>query len=147
MCQMRRLNRDFEDGALGNLGTGLQILIMIFKIFFFFLKRWGFDPPPQNSLKLRPQNPYLAVSFGKMEGKEMKMDKNKNFEEQIEKLENIVKELEKGDLNLDDSVAKFEEGIKISKECNEILEKAEKKISILVNQDGEIKEENFETEE
>ncbi len=77
----------------------------------------------------------------------MKMDKNKNFEEQIEKLENIVKELEKGDLNLDDSVAKFEEGIKISKECNEILEKAEKKISILVNQDGEIKEENFETEE
>ena len=77
----------------------------------------------------------------------MKMDKNKNFEEQIEKLESIVKELEKGDLNLDDSVSKFEEGIKISKECNEILETAEKKISILVNQNGEMKEKNFETEE
>ena len=77
----------------------------------------------------------------------MKMDKNKNFEEQIEKLESIVKKLEKGDLNLDDSVSKFEEGIKISKECNEILETAEKKISILVNQNGEMKEENFETEE
>ena len=54
------------------------------------------------------------------------VDENKSFEEQIEKLENIVKELEKGDLNLDDSVAKFEEGIKISKECNDILETAEK---------------------
>lgn len=71
---------------------------------------------------------------------------SKNFEEQIEKLEEIVKELEKGDLNLDDSVAKFEEGIKISKECNKILESAEKKITILVNQDGEMQEENFEAE-
>ena len=93
--------------------------------------------------------PYLAGSFwhNEMKGKKMKMDKNKNFEEQIEKLESIVKELEKGELNLDDSVSKFEEGIKISKECNEILETAEKKISILVNQNGEMKEENFETEE
>ena len=71
---------------------------------------------------------------------------SKNFEEQIEKLEEIVKELEKGDLNLDDSVAKFQEGIKISKECNKILESAEKKITILVNQDGEMQEENFEAE-
>ena len=71
---------------------------------------------------------------------------SKNFEEQIEKLEEIVKELEKGDLNLDDSVAKFEEGIKISKECNKILESAEKKITILVNQNGEMQEENFEAE-
>ncbi|MCI8411168.1 MAG: exodeoxyribonuclease VII small subunit [Clostridia bacterium] len=71
----------------------------------------------------------------------------KSFEEQIEELEQIVNQLEKGDLNLDDSVAKFEEGIKISKECNKILEKAEKKITILVNQDNELKEENFETDE
>lgn len=72
---------------------------------------------------------------------------NKNFEEQMEELEKIVTELEKGDLNLDDSVSKFEEGIKISKECNKILEEAEKKITILINEDGEIKEENFETKE
>ena len=72
---------------------------------------------------------------------------SKSFEEQIENLENIVAELEKGDLNLDDSVSKFEEGMKISKECNKILENAEKKISILINQDGEIKEEDFETDE
>jgi exodeoxyribonuclease VII small subunit len=72
---------------------------------------------------------------------------SKSFEEKMEDLEKIVTELEKGDLNLDDSVSKFEEGIKISKECNKILEEAEKKITILLNQDGEIKEENFETEE
>ena len=75
-----------------------------------------------------------------------RMEKNKSFEEQMAELEKIVTELEKGDLSLDESVAKFEEGIKLSKECNEVLEEAEKKITILVNQDGEVKEENFNTE-
>ena len=65
----------------------------------------------------------------------------------MENLEKIVAELENGNLNLDESVNKFEEGIKISKECNKILEEAEKKITILVNENGEMKEENFETEE
>ena len=65
----------------------------------------------------------------------------------MENLEKIVAELENGNLNLDESVNKFEEGIKISKECNKILEEAEKKITILLNENGEMKEENFETEE
>ena len=72
---------------------------------------------------------------------------NVNFEDNMEKLEKIVSELEKGDLNLDDSIAKFEDGIKISKECNKILEEAEKKITILLEKDGEVKEENFIVEE
>lgn len=71
----------------------------------------------------------------------------KSFEEKMNDLEKIVADLEKGDLNLDDSVSKFEEGMKISKDCNKMLETAEKKITILLNKDGEIKEENFETEE
>lgn len=70
-----------------------------------------------------------------------------NFEDNIENLERIVNELEKGDLNLDDSISKFEEGIKISKECTKILEDAEKKITILLEKDGNIKEENFTSEE
>ena len=74
-------------------------------------------------------------------------EENKNFVIQIKELEKIVQELEKGNLNLDDSVSKFEEGIKISKECNKILEEAEKKISILINDEEEIKEEDFNTEE
>lgn len=71
----------------------------------------------------------------------------KSFESQIENLEKIVAELENGELSLDESVSKFEEGIKISKECNKILEEAEKKITILINNDGETKEEEFEVNE
>jgi len=75
------------------------------------------------------------------------MEKEENFEDSMKKLEEIVQELEKGDLNLDDSVKKFEEGIEISKQCNKILESAEKKISILLEKDnGEIEEEDFSVE-
>ena len=70
-----------------------------------------------------------------------------NFEKNMSDLENIVTELEKGDLNLDESISKFEEGIKISKQCNKILEEAEKKITILLEKDGEVKDENFVSEE
>lgn len=66
-----------------------------------------------------------------------------NFEEAIKKLEQIATELEKNDLDLDKSVEKFEEGMKLSKQCNEILENAEKRISILIN-DGK---DNFEEED
>ena len=68
------------------------------------------------------------------------------FEESMKKLETIVTELENGNLNLDESVKKFEEGMKIAKQCNNILEDAEKKITILLEEDGELKEEKFETE-
>lgn len=71
----------------------------------------------------------------------------KSFEEQISELEKIINELENGNLNLDDSVVKFEEGMKISKECNKMLENAEKKITILLNgENGEIDEEDFNVE-
>ena len=66
-----------------------------------------------------------------------------NFEEAMKKLEQITAELEKGDLSLDEAVKKFEEGIKLSKECNKILEESEKRINILINNDGNITEENF----
>jgi len=66
-----------------------------------------------------------------------------NFEENMENLEKIVKELEKGELNLDDSIKKFEEGMSLSKKCNEILEEAEKKITILIKKEDVIEEEDF----
>ena len=69
--------------------------------------------------------------------------KKASFEENIEELEKIVTELEKGELNLEDSMKKFEDGITISKNCNKILEEAEKKITILINQDGRMEEEDF----
>ena len=74
----------------------------------------------------------------------MKEEKELNFEETMENLEKIVQELEKGDLNLDDSIAKFEEGMKLSKNASKYLEEAEKKITILVNDEkGNIAEEQF----
>lgn len=56
-----------------------------------------------------------------------------SFEDAMGKLEKIAEELENEDLSLDTSVKKFEEGMKLSKKCNEILQNAEKKITILVN--------------
>ncbi len=73
----------------------------------------------------------------------MEENKEVNFEDTMKKLEEIANELEKGDLDLDTSVSKFEEGMKLSKKCNEILENAEKRISILINNGEDIKEENF----
>ena len=74
--------------------------------------------------------------------------KELTFEEAIENLEEIVAELENGNLSLDDSVKKFENGMKLSKYCNEILNKAEKEIAILLeNENGEIEEEIFITED
>lgn len=72
--------------------------------------------------------------------------KEENFEEMMKKLEEISKELEVGNLSLDESVKKFEEGMEISKKCSEVLNQAEKKISILVEKDNNITEENFSIE-
>ena len=72
------------------------------------------------------------------------MQETVSFEKKMKKLEEIAAELEKGDLDLDSSVSKFEEGMRISKECNEMLEKAEKKITMLIKaENGELVEENF----
>ena len=70
-----------------------------------------------------------------------------NFEESMQKLEEIASELEKGELNLEESLTKSEEGMKLSKQCNEIIENAEKKITILLQKDGEIIEEDFSVQE
>lgn len=66
-----------------------------------------------------------------------------NFEEAMGNLEKIANDLEKGDLSLEESLMKFEEGMKLSKKCNEIIENAEKKITILLQKEGELVEENF----
>lgn len=72
------------------------------------------------------------------------MEENTSFEDKMKKLEEIAGELEKGELNLDDSVSKFEEGMKLSKECSKMLEEAEKKITVLIkDEDGNLSEEKF----
>jgi exodeoxyribonuclease VII small subunit len=54
-----------------------------------------------------------------------------NFEKALNELEQIVRELESGDVNLDQSLKKFEKGIELYKNCRTSLENAEKKIKIL----------------
>ena len=76
------------------------------------------------------------------------MSKEKNgidFEESMEKLKKIAKELESDKLSLSDSVKKFEEGMKISQDCKKVLDEAEKKITILIDdteKDLEVDEED-----
>lgn len=72
-----------------------------------------------------------------MEKKENK--KEISFEDAMKRLEEIANELEKDDLTLDESIAKFEEGMELSKKCKEMLDSAEKKITILIGN----KEEDF----
>jgi len=55
----------------------------------------------------------------------------KTFEEALQKLDEIVESLEDGNLTLEDAVKKFEEGIKLSKFCEEKLNEAEEKILVL----------------
>ena len=66
------------------------------------------------------------------------------FEKQIAELETIVKALESGSVSLDESLALFEKGIKITKDCREMLDKAEKKVSVLTaGADGETEKKEF----
>jgi exodeoxyribonuclease VII small subunit len=59
------------------------------------------------------------------------------FEQAMARLETIVSELERGDLPLDESLKIFEEGIKLSKSCLKMLDEAERKVEILIqDKDG-----------
>lgn len=69
------------------------------------------------------------------------MAKKQTFEQAMEKLEQIVQDLESGDPSLDGAIKNFEEGIKLSKFCSEKLDEMEKRISVLLKNDaGEIVE-------
>jgi exodeoxyribonuclease VII small subunit len=56
------------------------------------------------------------------------------FEQAMARLEAIVGELEKGELPLDESLRIFEEGIRLSKSCLKVLEDAERKVEVLVQE-------------
>lgn len=75
-------------------------------------------------------------------------EKKNNFEKSIKELEEIVLKLENGDVSLDESLTLFEKGIKLSKQCQKILDDAEKKVSVLItDENGDMKKEDFPEEE
>ncbi|MBI5047449.1 MAG: exodeoxyribonuclease VII small subunit [Deltaproteobacteria bacterium] len=69
------------------------------------------------------------------------------FEDALKRLEEIVDTLEKGELSLDKSLKIFEQGVRLSRLCNKMLDKAEKKVEILMRDEkGELEAKPFETE-
>ena len=67
-------------------------------------------------------------------------EKELTFEENLEKLEEIVKKLESGEVPLDDAIEKFHEAMKISEVCDKKLKNAEEQISKIVAKDGSLEE-------
>ena len=59
------------------------------------------------------------------------MTKAVHFEKSIAELEEIVRQLEKGELSLEDSLKQFEKGITLARKCQDVLTQAEQKIEIL----------------
>ena len=64
--------------------------------------------------------------------------KKKSFEDALGKLENITKELEKGDLSLEDSLKYFDEGVELAEYCNSKLNDAQRKVEILLKKDDSL---------
>ena len=63
--------------------------------------------------------------------------KEKTFEESLNALEEIVQRLERGDVPLEDALAAFQEGMALSKQCQDTLEKAEKTLTKMMTENNE----------
>ncbi|EMS71929.1 exodeoxyribonuclease VII small subunit [Ruminiclostridium cellobioparum] len=76
---------------------------------------------------------------------DLNIREDKSFEEAISQLEQIVSRLEKGDISLEESITNFQQGIELSRYCAAKLDEAEKKISILLqDEEGNLIEKDFE---
>ena len=71
-------------------------------------------------------------------------EKPPSFELGLTELETVVKELENGDLPLEQAIALFEKGVGLSDRCRQQLEEAETRVEILLKKNGQIKAEPFE---
>lgn len=83
-----------------------------------------------------------------MPKKESKIEKNENsFEDALDRLEEIVDLLESGENPLEKSLELFEEGVSLVKLCNKKLESVENAVKILINNNGEMEEKDFVSDE
>ena len=64
----------------------------------------------------------------------------KSFEENLSELESIVKELESGNVNLDDAINKYSEAMKLVKACEEKIKNAEDMVTKIVKENGEMED-------
>ena len=65
------------------------------------------------------------------------------FEASLARLETLVDQMETGDLSLEDSLKTFEEGIKLTRECQQALKAAEQKVKVLIERNGTVEEQAF----
>lgn len=73
----------------------------------------------------------------------MAAKKSYPFEQSLEKLEKLVERMEEGDLSLEDSLKNFEEGIKLTRECQQALATAEQRVKLLIEENGQIETSDF----
>ncbi|HLR01362.1 MAG TPA: exodeoxyribonuclease VII small subunit [Virgibacillus sp.] len=77
----------------------------------------------------------------------MSEDKEQSFEEAMESLEEIVNELEKGDVPLEKAIEYYQDGMKLSKLCNDKLKNVEEKMTKIMNEQGEFEVFDIQEEE
>ncbi|MDA8419528.1 MAG: exodeoxyribonuclease VII small subunit [Desulfobacteraceae bacterium] len=65
------------------------------------------------------------------------------FEENLERLEQITREMESGDLSLEASLKKFDEGMRLTELCGKKLDEAQRRVDILLKRDGGLAPESF----
>ncbi|WP_207060866.1 exodeoxyribonuclease VII small subunit [Motiliproteus sp. SC1-56] len=65
--------------------------------------------------------------------------KSLDFEQSLGELEALVNRMEQGELSLEESLAAFEEGIRLTRECQQRLEQAEQRVQVLIEESGELK--------
>ncbi|MEE8058505.1 MAG: exodeoxyribonuclease VII small subunit [Pseudomonadales bacterium] len=65
--------------------------------------------------------------------------KNINFEKALDQLEELVDDMETGDLTLEQSLKAFEQGIKLTRDCQSALAQAEQKVQMLIDDNGKLK--------
>jgi exodeoxyribonuclease VII small subunit len=93
-------------------------------------------PRPAVALRRRPRQEADVTASKKF-----------NLEKALNDLENLVEELESGDLPLENAMQKFEEGIKLTRGCQAALKDAEQKVEILLQSAGGEELEDFEVED
>ena len=67
-----------------------------------------------------------------------------DFEQSLSELQTLVERLESGELPLEESLSAFEQGIRLTRDCQSALTQAEQKVQILMERDGELEEAPFE---
>lgn len=70
-----------------------------------------------------------------------------DFEQSLTDLQNLVERLENGELSLEDSLTAFEQGVRLTRDCQTALAQAEQKVQILMERDGELGEAPFDADQ